>query len=213
MHRIDKWKDLDCFKTLYFWFRTPHPRRASFHICPKSIIQIDKEGQLSIEKGRTMINASWISGRKRQYVSQLIINKGSHLIIKDDFSLYQGASIYLAPNATMVIKGKSFVNTNTIINCFERIEIGLGTFIGDDVRIQDSDNHIIIEHGAEKKMTAPILIGDHCWIGKNAIILKGVKIGNGAIVAAGSVVVKDVPDACLVAGNPAKIIKEEVGWK
>ena len=49
-------------------------------------------------------------------------------------------------------------------------------------------------------------IGDDAWIGFNATILKGVKIGRGAIVAAGSVVVKDVPDNAIVAGNPAKVI-------
>ena len=54
----------------------------------------------------------------------------------------------------------------------------------------------------------PITIGDDVWIGCNSIILKGVKIGNGSIVAAGSVVTKSVPPFSLVAGNPAKIVKE-----
>ena len=55
--------------------------------------------------------------------------------------------------------------------------------------------------------SAPILIKNNVWIGMNVIILKGVTIGEGAIVAAGSVVTKDVPDWTLVGGNPAKIIK------
>lgn len=54
----------------------------------------------------------------------------------------------------------------------------------------------------------PVIIKDKAWIGFNVIILKGVTIGEGAIVAAGSVVVKDVPDYSIVAGNPAKIIKQ-----
>lgn len=54
----------------------------------------------------------------------------------------------------------------------------------------------------------PIVIKDKAWIGFNSIILKGVTIGEGAIVAAGSIVTKDVPDWCIVAGNPAKVIKE-----
>ena len=53
----------------------------------------------------------------------------------------------------------------------------------------------------------PIEIGDHVWIGARAMIMKGVKIGEGAIVAIGSVVVKDVPPYAIVGGNPAKIIK------
>ena len=53
----------------------------------------------------------------------------------------------------------------------------------------------------------PIVIGDNVWIGDKVIILDGVKIGNNSIIAAGTVVTKDVPDFCVVAGNPAKIIK------
>lgn len=56
--------------------------------------------------------------------------------------------------------------------------------------------------------SAPIVIKDDAWIGMNAIILKGVTIGKGAVVGAGSVVTKDVPDWTVVAGNPARIVKE-----
>jgi acetyltransferase-like isoleucine patch superfamily enzyme len=55
--------------------------------------------------------------------------------------------------------------------------------------------------------SAPIVIKDKAWVGFNSIIMKGVTIGEGAIVAAGSVVTKDVPDYAIVGGNPAKIIK------
>lgn len=55
--------------------------------------------------------------------------------------------------------------------------------------------------------SAPIVIKDDVWIGMNTIILKGVKIGEGAVVAAGSVVVKDVPAWTVVAGNPAVVVK------
>ena len=59
----------------------------------------------------------------------------------------------------------------------------------------------------------PITIGENVWIGCRALILKGVTIGDGAVVAAGAVVTKDVPANCVVAGNPAKIIKENVVWQ
>ena len=58
-----------------------------------------------------------------------------------------------------------------------------------------------------------VRIGDKVWIATNAMILPGVTIGDGAIVAAGAVVTKDVPPRCMVAGVPAKVIKENVEWK
>lgn len=87
----------------------------------------------------------------------------------------------------------------------------LGTVIAKQVLIRDSDNHDIIYDGYMK--SAPIWIGKHCWIGMRACILKGVTIGDGAIVAAGSVVTRDVPARALVGGVPARIIKENVEWK
>ena len=54
---------------------------------------------------------------------------------------------------------------------------------------------------------APIIINDKAWIGFNSIILKGVSIGKGAVIGAGSVVTRDIPDFAVVGGNPAQIIK------
>lgn len=211
--RIRLWTEIDFFQSLKYRLKLRLPRCSKFHIYPRSIVRIEKGGVLDIKKGHFMVNASWIKGRKRQYTSQLIVNEEAKLIVEGSFGMYQGASIYLAPNAEMLIKGQSFINTNTIINCFLRIEIGKGTVIGDDVRIQDSDNHTIIESGESKMISAPIIIGDHCWIAKNVIILKGVTIGDGAIIGAGAVVVKDIPARCLAVGNPAHVIKKDVEWK
>jgi len=210
---IDKFRKLDRWKTMYYRCKLNLSKNVMFHIFPHSIIKINKNALLQLSKGEVLINASWTKGRQRRNTSELILCANSQLIIEDSFALYQGASIFIAENAVLRIKGNSFLNTNTVLNCFGYIEIGYGTIISDDVRIQDSDNHVVIEHGIEKEKTKPIIIGDHVWIGKNVLILKGVTIGDGAIVAAGSVVVKDVQAGTLVGGNPAKIIKENVEWK
>ena len=68
-------------------------------------------------------------------------------------------------------------------------------------------------NGSHNIASCDIKIGNHVWIGANVTILKGVSIGDGSIVAAGSVVTKSIPEACLAAGVPAKVIKENVQWK
>ena len=207
------YKGIDVFKTLYYQIVLKYPKSVYFSIFPNSIVRIASDATVSILHGGLKLNATWNEGNKRRNKSELILDSKSELVIDGDFGMYQGASIYIAPGAKMLVKGSSFINTNTVINCFSYIEIGSHTFISDDVRIQDSDNHSIIVDGFAQKNTKPIIIGNHVWVGKNVLILKGVHIGDGAIIAAGSVVIRDVPENCMVAGNPAVVKKTNVKWE
>ena len=78
------------------------------------------------------------------------------------------------------------------------------TFLAIDHKYEDTEEQIKNQGSYEEK----IEIGDNVWIGAHVIILKGVIIGNGSVIGAGSVVTHDVPPNCVVAGNPAKIIKK-----
>ena len=201
----------DVCKTLYWRSKLRLCRSASFHVCPKSIIDIDNTAQVQIVKGELSINDSWFATRKRRYVSEFRLDRDSVFVCEGDFKLFQGASIYVAPGAKLVLHGGwSFLNTNSTLNCFHYIEIGKGCSISDNVCITDSDSHYI--DGQKEKATAPVIIGDHVWIGKNVTVLKGISIGDGAVVGAGSVVTKDVPRYTVVAGNPAKPIKTIEKW-
>ena len=87
------------------------------------------------------------------------------------------------------------------------ISIGYDTNISSHVKLITGSHDIDDPHfTADFK---PIKIGCHCWIGTNAIVLKGVRVGNGAVIAAGAVVTKDVPPYTVVAGSPARVIKKE----
>lgn len=108
------------------------------------------------------------------------------------------------------IGDKTYIGDRTEIHAGELVKIGNNVNISWDCNILDRDYHAIC--GDEEK-TMPVTIGDKAWIGCRSIILKGVSIGEGAVVAAGSVVTSDVPCNCLVAGNPAKVIKENISWK
>ena len=160
-------------------------------------------------KGRLEIGATWFEGRYRRYRSELRLADHSRLICRGRFKLYQGASIYVAPGAVLELNGKhGIMNTNSTLNCFKHIIIGDDCGIGDNVTISDSNHHSI----DGKDPVAPVTIGNHVWICSNAMITAGVTINDGAVVAAGAVVVEDVPAHCMVGGVPAKVIRENVVW-
>ena len=205
--------ETDLLKTVFYRLRFQFPRNVSFHIYPDSIVKIDNKAKLEIKNGALRINALWIKGRYRRNIGSLILCENAVLIVEGDFTTFSGANIYVAKNATLKLGVHSFINTNTSINCISYIEIGNKTWISDNVAISDTDGHDIFMDGIKNQSIKPVIIGNNVWIGKNVIILKGVTIGDGAVIGAGSVVVKDVPSKTLVAGNPAKVIKENVEWK
>ncbi len=126
--------------------------------------------------------------------------------------LYSG-DISVFPNAELIL-GDSYINSNCRIRCGSRITIGDDCAIAYDVKIIDSDFHVLMCDGEESSRRGTgIEIGNHVWIGAGATILKDVRIGDGAVIAAGAVVTKDVPPRTLAAGCPAKVIKENVEWK
>lgn len=101
------------------------------------------------------------------------------------------------------------IGDRTEIHCGRSVTIGTGCAISWDVVILDRDYHAL---DADTEVCRPVTIGDDVWIGCRAIVLKGVTIGSGAVVAAGSVVMADVPAGTLAAGNPARIIRDSVSW-
>lgn len=130
------------------------------------------------------------------------VNIGTNCVFRS------GCKFEISENAVIKIGNNLKVNLNTTIYCTKEISIGNDCVISENVVIRDSDIH----HIEGKENTKPIIIGNHVWIGTNAIILKGVKIGDGSIIGAGSVVTKDVPPRTVVAGNPANIISTKISW-
>lgn len=95
-----------------------------------------------------------------------------------------------------------------------RINIGENCMISYDVEIRNTDSHMIYDAKSNKRINegAEVSIGKNVWIAAKTTILKGVKIGDNSIIAAGSIVAKDVGTGTIVAGNPAKEIKTDIYW-
>jgi acetyltransferase-like isoleucine patch superfamily enzyme len=146
--------------------------------------------------------------------------KGNCEINIDEQSQVEGIIYFDRNDATITIGKRVFMNGSLI--AAHRIEIGDDVLISWGVTIVDHNSHaisfsersqdVVNWRLGEKDWTnvkiAPIKISNKVWIGFNSIILKGVTIGEGAIVGAGSVVTKDVPAWTIVAGNPARVIRE-----
>lgn len=124
---------------------------------------------------------------------------------------YSRSALTVKENAILII-GDNVGMNGALIYCSNRIEIGDYSIIG-GTRIIDSNFHSVDYRIRRDKsrfnecVSAPIYIGKDVFIGTNCIICKGVKIGDRSVIAAGSVVVKNVPSDCVVGGNPAKVIK------
>jgi len=119
----------------------------------------------------------------------------------------RGMNLYAGPGATIQFDKNSGASTSRIISC-AGIHIGEGSLIGAGCLICDSDMHEIPLASGNPIQISPIHIGKHVFIGANCIILKGVNIGDGAVIGAGSVVTSDIPPATLAAGQPAKVLRE-----
>ncbi|MEP7279954.1 MAG: acyltransferase, partial [Bacteroidota bacterium] len=105
--------------------------------------------------------------------------------------------------------GVRIINVGTGNN----ISIGAGCLFADFIEIWGSDTHPIYNEKNELiNKEEPIIIKDNVWVGARAAILKGVTIESGSIVGMGSLVVNDVPESCITAGNPNRIIKNNVRW-
>jgi acetyltransferase-like isoleucine patch superfamily enzyme len=146
------------------------------------------------------------------------------VVFGNHVSVYGGCSFSIGLNGKCTVGDFTLLN-GALVMAEERIEIGSHCLISWNVGIADSDFHplspaqrIIDAHALAPFFkdrparpplrTAPVIISDNVWIGMNAVILKGVTIGENSVVAAGAVVTKSVPPNVVVAGNPAVITKQ-----
>ena len=130
-----------------------------------------------------------------------VINKGGE-IHTENCQFYSGVRLEVDEGARIEIGNGTYLNRNTLVHASELVRIGRNCKISWDVVIMDTDMHAIPGRPSVK----PVLIEDDVWIGCRVIVLKGVRIGHGAVIAAGSVVTKDVSASTVAAGVPARAV-------
>lgn len=163
---------------------------------------------------------------KTHGIPYIHISLNAKCIIGSNFKMNNGVNysdsgidgkcrIEVRDTATLII-GNNVGMSDVTITCHDKITIGNNVLLGVGCQIRDTDNHSLnpkdrlIGLDWKNKKTAPIIIKDNVFIGMNSIILKGVSIGENAIIGAGSVVTKDVPSNEIWGGNPTKFIKKVI---
>ena len=168
------------------------------------------EAQWIAAEYRQRARATWSLRKLRKVGARPIVLgratvDASDLEVGDDFKVWSGHRRTLVSGwGRMRIGDRVFINSGSVVISVLEITIGNDVAIASDCYIIDSNSH-----GVEGRphVEAPVHIGDGTWVGARAMILPGVTIGKRVVVAAGSVVTRDVPDDTLVAGNPARIIR------
>lgn len=174
-----------------------------FHFEKNSKVEFNSNGFLVLGTERSSFKG-W-AGRTKLY-----LREDARLVLNGYNQIGAGSLVWILEGGNITINGGGFTAGNSIIIAKESVEIGQNCQIAWGVTISDHDFHKTYKNGVQNIETSPVKIGNGVWIGMDATILKGVTIGDKAIIAAGALVVRDVPANCMVAGVPAKVIKTDV---
>ena len=116
------------------------------------------------------------------------------------------------PGAVIEIGDNTRIH-GTCIHAYKRISIGKNCLIAANTQIFDGSGHDLSFDNVDNRIHTTggykeVIIEDSVWLGANVIVMPGVRIGRGSVIAAGSIVVQDIPAMCIAGGNPAKVIKK-----
>lgn len=163
-----------------------------------------------IDSGNTISISSSVRMKK---CSISIKGQGNYLRIAEDAILREVNLEIVGENCSLEIGSSTIIGHGCYLSVKERgisLSIGSHANLSRNVRIMCADGHDIMQENQRINPAKSIKIGDRVWLADSAVILKGITIGNDAIIGIQSVVTQDIPDGCIAAGNPARIVKEEI---
>lgn len=207
--KVEYLKNYSLFKTIYANMVLCKRVRGFIKVSRGSILQISRSSRLIVHDANI-----WFGFRfSNRCKTLLLMQEGSLLECEGKVHIGNGCSVELYKNARVHLGNHVLVNENARIMATEKIIIGNDCAISCNVTIMDSDFHDIWVEDCQKKKSKEIIIGNNVLIGSGATILKGVTIGDGSVIAAGAIVTRDVKPNTIVAGNPGRVICENVTWK
>lgn len=207
------------FKTIYFNFKYfPFNEAIMFPVLiSKNVFFNELKGSIRFEcplrYGLVKIGYGKV-GIFDEKFSRSILQISGELVFKGSAGFGQGAKISVAKNAKVIFGNKFTITAESSIVCSKGIEFGTNCLLSWDILIMDSDHHTIWdEKGNVVNHPEEIFIEDNVWVGCRALILKGSRIPSNSVIAANTVVNKNLEDPkSLYAGIPARIIKKNITW-
>lgn len=181
-----------------------------------------RKGLRGLRAGWAAIRSAALLGWYRSLYSGLKVGRrvrlgrGVHISVVRGFSLTIGDGVEIERDCQLISEGElsigsgSFIGTGSIIVAAERLAIGRNALIAAYVTIRDQDHRLddpTLPYNRQGLVTAPVTIGDNVWIGTKATILRGVSVGDGAVIGAHALVIDAVEPRTLVGGVPARLLK------
>jgi acetyltransferase-like isoleucine patch superfamily enzyme len=178
-------------------------------------------GDIVVHPNTHITGARWLSVQGRLTVGkrfrllmhpadQTMVDLRGDLRIRGDVLIGKGCRIWVGEGAHCILED-CFLSANALATIRHGLTIGAGSAISWDCRFLDDDWHTL-DYPGKRVKPMQITIGKRVWMGSNVSVLKGVTVGNGCVVAAGSVLTGAYPANCLIGGNPARVLKENVAW-
>ncbi len=164
----------------------------------------------SVANGYWQLRSAAARGRRVTVHGRLALHNEGRLVMGDRIRLVSTPfplELVTLRDGSIELGTNVFINFGTSIVASNRVAIGNDCLIGTHVMVMDCDFHRV-EDKSWDTTGYPVLIEDRVWLANRCIVLKGVRIGHDAVVAAGAVVTRDVPPRTVVAGNPARVVRE-----
>lgn len=133
-----------------------------------------------------------------RFSSRVRCKRGGTICLQKGVATRRNAELVAVDGGRLCVGENTYFNMNTLVACRDRIEIGSGCSFGPNVCLYDHDHNFDLQGMAKGYKTAPIVIGDRCWIGAGCMILRGTTIGDGCVIGAGTVVSGQIPAHSIV---------------
>lgn len=206
-------KELNIFQYIYYnYFCKKVIRKGKGKLLPykHAVLDLAEGARIILNNGNFHVDYHKPKGSRAEAYVKLL--EDATIEIQEETFLNYRSTIEVHKNARVDI-GSAYINTGAVLLAAKKIQLGMNNLISREVHIFDADHHPILdEQGKQKNPPKAVILEDHVWIGLKTIILRGSRIGSGAMVAAGSVVGGKIKPGTMASGNPARSYSE-IRWE